>query len=320
MGTSKNIAINIGNMTRELQAPESWNDLDLRTLMLFYHTLFTKPGGPYTNTAFTTVKIISMAQALLKLDSGALAQWEADCLANDPEHGDLIFLEELRQVVHLAIGGLFDIEVDDDGKTTYAPKLNLTCNPWKNFTHTTPTQLKAVKPHTTWLYAPDDGLENVTLYELAFTFTLFEKYLATKDDALANKLIAALYRPSRPETKADRESEWFGDRRMPLRKYEKTLDARAAQVETIPMLTRRIIVFWFASCRQQIIEKYPKVFASAGDNEGGTNYGWGGVLLAMAGGPVGLEAIADQAYGNGLTWLSMKEDERRAQERALKKN
>lgn len=318
MGANK-IQINIGNLNREVLAPESWNDLDLRTLMLFYNTLFTANEGPHSRTSFTMVKLISMTQHLLGMDSGMLAQWEADCLAQDAENGNVVFLEELRAVIHTCIGGLFEIEYDEDsGQTRYAPKLNLTRNPWAHFTHTQKTRLKGVQPKTTWLYAPADELANLTIYEVAYTFTLFEQYLQTNDDALANRLIAALYRPSRPETREERDSAWFGDRRMPLRKYEKTLDERAEQVSTIPALTRRVILFWFASCRQNIINKYPKVFSREG-GEGGPSYGWGGVLLAMAGGPAGLDAIADQHYGNGLTWLSMKEDERREHEKAMQK-
>jgi hypothetical protein len=319
MGVDK-IKINIGNLNREIVAPESWNDLELRTLMLFYNTLFTANEGANGLMSFTTVKLISMAQHLLGMDTGMLAQWEADCLAQSSEHGDVVFLHELRAVVHACVGGLFDIEHNDEtGHTAYAPKLNLTRNPWPHFTHTQKTQLKGVQPKTTWLYAPADGLENVTIYELAFTFTLFEQYLQSKDDAVANRLIAALYRPSRSETREERDAAWFGDRRMPLRKYESTLDSRAEQVATMPTLTRRVLLFWFASCRQQIINRYPKVFSRADGGESGTNYGWGGVLLAMAGGPAGLDAIADQHHGNGLTWLSMKEDERRETEKAMKR-
>lgn len=317
---ANNVSINIGNLKRDVVAPESWNDLDLRTLMLFYNTLFTANEGPHSKTSFTVVKLISMTQHLLGMDTGMLAQWEADCLAQDAEHGATIFLEELRSVVHTCIGGLFDIEYDEEtGRTAYAPKLNLTRNPWGHFTHTPETRLKGVQPKTMWLYAPENELANITIYELAYTFTMFENYLQTKDEALADRLIAVLYRPSRPETREERESAWFGDRRMPLRKYEKTLDSRAEQVATMPALTRRVILFWFASCRQNIINKYPKVFSRTGDNDGGPNYGWGGVLLAMAGGPAGLEAIADQHHGNGLTWLSMKEDERREMEKAMQK-
>ena len=148
---------------------------------------------------------------------------------------------------------------------------------------------------------------------------MFESYLATGDESYANMLIATIYRPSRPETRADRESGWFGDRRQPLRRYEKMIDSRAKLIDTLPTLTRRLIVFWFASCRQSIINQYSKVFIKSEVESTKPGYGWGGLLLQLAGGPAGLDAIADQHYSNALTWLSMKNDEAEEMEAARAK-
>lgn len=312
------ITIQIGNSKRNVKAPESWDDLDLRTLMLYYQTLFTAHGSEYTASGFTMVKLITMTQNILGVDSAFLAQWEADCKGEDEDNGDLIFLQELREIVHSTLKGLFDVRTDDHAVTTYSVRLNRLKCPWPVFSHT-PTLPKGSRKtaKTTRYYAPDDGLENITLYELAYTFSTFEAYLQTQEEQHAYDLIGMLYRPSRPQTQADRDSEWFGDRRMPLRRYEKKIAERAALAKTLPPLTRRLILFWFASCRQDIINQHPKVFRH--DGEVTNNYGWGGVLLAMAGGPAGLDAIADQNYGNGLTWLSIKEDERRELEARSKK-
>lgn len=319
MGNTNTITIQVGNSQRDVVAPGGWNDLDLRTLLLFYQTMFTNPGNEYNRSGFTNVKLITMAQAVLRVDSAFLAKWEADCIQEDPQFGDVIFLEELQQIIQATLAGLFEVTIDEEaGTTTYGPKLNMTNNPYPKLSHTAPAP-KGRKPKVTWYYAPDNGLGNITLYELAYTFTLFENYLKSQDDQVADLLIATLYRPSRPETQAERDSAWFGDRRMPLRKYEKKIEERVKLVSTMPMLTRRLIVFWFASCRQAIIAQYGKVFRRDDAESRALGYGWGGVLLAMAGGPAGLDAIADQHYGNGLTWLSMKEDERREMEAALKK-
>ncbi len=319
MGSTTNtITIQVGNSRRDVVAPESWNSLELRTLMLFYQTLFTTAGKEYNRSGWTNVKLITMTQHILRVDGAFLARWEADCIEEDTQFGDIIFLEELQQILQAALAGLFDVQEDTENGTSYAPKLNLTNNPYPSMSHTEPAP-KGRKPKVTWYYAPENGLANITLYELAYTFTLFENYLKTNDDAVADLLIATLYRPSRPETRAERESGWFGDRRVPLRRHEKKIEERAAQVRTMPALTRRLIVFWFASCRQGIISTYGKVFKRDGDESRALGYGWGGVLLAMAGGPAGLDAIADQHFSNGLTWLSMKEDERREMEAQMKK-
>src|SRR5690606_30547067 len=107
----------------------------------------------------------TMAQQVLRVDSGFLARWEADCLAEDPENGDVVFLEELQEILRATLAGLFEIETDEaTGAVTYAPKLNLTNNLYPSLTHT-PTPPKGRKPKTTWYYAPENGLANITLYE-----------------------------------------------------------------------------------------------------------------------------------------------------------
>lgn len=307
--TTNCINFQLGNIKRSVPIPSGWNDLDERSLLLFYNTLFTAPGGALTQVAFTTVKLLSMAQHLLNLQTDILTRWEADCLKEDPEHGETIFLDELRTLVHAALSGLFDIQTnEDDGSTSYAVKFNLTKNPYDKLAHTPVLKNKKQKPKTTWHFAPSDGLSNFTLYEMGYTFTLYEQYVETMNDAIAEELIAVLYRPARPQTADEVASGWNGDRRQPLRRYESKVPERAELVKGLPALTKRIILFWFASCRQAIVETYPAVFKK-GKSEGGSSYGWGGVMLAIADGPAALDVVADQHYSNGLTWLSMKADE-----------
>lgn len=314
MSAPKTIAIQVGNATRQVVAPASWNDLDEKTLHLYYNTLFTTKNDEFTNAAFTSVKLISLTKSILGINDAFLLRWEMDCIKGDPEHGEIVFLSELKAVMVAALDGLFTIDENDETGTRYACRLNLTRNPYPKLANTE-KDAKGKAKKTTWYYAPDDGLSNITIYELATTFTYFEQYLATNDESWAHKLIGALYRPSKPITKHNVESAYEGDRRQPLRKHEKKVAERAALAATLPALVRRLILFWFAGCRQGIIERYGKVFKRGGNEKPG--YGWGGVLLAVAGGPTGLEAIADQHYTNALTWLSMKEDEREAMEEQM---
>lgn len=318
-----NIEIRIGNRTRQVVAPESWNDLDARRLFLYYSTLFSGFGDEFTAGAFTAVKLISLTQDVLKAPADFLTRWEADCLREDPEFGQTVFLEELKQVIGAALAGLFDIETDTEtGSTSYAVRFTLTRNPWPSLSHT-PNGAKGSrkKPKTTVYYAPKDGLENITLYEMAYTFSLYENYVNSRDEQYADRLIAALYRPSRPQTRDDRESDWHGDRRQPLRRYEGKVEERAALVGTLPVLTRRLIVFWFAGCREAIVKRYPKVFRRAEGGDPGPGYGWGGLLLQLAeSGTFGaLDQTSDQHYSNALTYLSMKEDDRMRIEKEIAK-
>lgn len=307
------ITIRIGKHSRKVQCPGSWDDLGERTFLLFYSTLFTTPGDEFSQTAFTTVKLLSMTQHLLRIDSSMLAHWEADCLKQDRDNGEAMFLDELRQVMHLVLDGLFEVKEDEEGGTTYSCRLNRTENLWPSLA---PDPKKKGSP---WLYAPADGLGNITIYELGFVFTLFENYLRTNEARFADELLAVLYRPSRPMTKQDMESGWGGDRRQRLRGYESKIPERAKMMATLPELTRRVMLFWFASCRQVIVNTYPKVFRKDGDGSEKPGYGWGGVLLSIANGPAGLDAVADQHYSNALTWLSMKAEEVEEMERRMEK-
>jgi len=324
------VTIQVGNRSKTVLAPESWDDLDDRTFLLFYSTLFTNPGDEFTQTGFTIVKLLSMAQHILGADSAMLSQWEAHCLKQDPEFGEAVFLDELRQVLHFTIGGLFEVGEDEDGNTTYSCKLNRTRNVWPVIASppaplrgrggkASPQPSPRETGRTRTLYAPADKLSNVTIYELGAAFSLFEAFLQTNKEEYALELLGTIYRPSRGQTKAEREQGWkSGDRRVPYRDFEAKAKERAKLFKTLPGLTLRAILFWFAGCRQSIVEAYPKVFKKQGEGgRAGANYGWGGVLLSIAGGPVGLEAVADQHHSNALTFLSMKEDEAVEMERQL---
>lgn len=310
------IEIQIGARRRKVVVPESWNDLDTKSLCLYYEMLFSTPGDEYTATAFTTVKLLSMMQHLLKVDADFLVLWEADRIRKNPEAGELGFLDELRQTLHYSIAGLFDIQ-EKDGATTYAAKLNLTRNPWPVLSGQGRTKKQAKRMY----YAPADALDNLTIYEMGMAFNLFENYLISGDEGYALSLLALLYRPTRPETVKERESAWGGDRRQPIRGYEGKIDERVALVKTLPNTVKRVLLFWFAGCRQQIVDAYPKVFHK-NSNGGKNEYGWGGVLLSVAeSGPMGaLGEVSDQHYSNVLTYISMKADEAEETRKRMEEN
>lgn len=279
------LTIKIGDKFRDIKIPRSWDDLDDRTALMFYNTLFTGLGDEFTHAAFTAVKIISLTQHILGFTPDMMAKWEADSIRVHKENGEDAFLDELKQVVTAAMGGLFDVVMDEEtGATGYAVKFNRTKNIWPVLTYTpsASTPAAAKRQKTTWYYAPKDGLANITIYELAYTFAMYEGYVQSREEQYAHRLIAALYRPSRPETRDERESAWHGDRRQPLRRYEDKVPTRMKLVATLPALTRRFLVFWFAGCREVIVKQYPRVFRKddgASDGRGGQ---WGKLLLSVA--------------------------------------
>ena len=314
------ITLKVGNKSKAIALPDSWNDLPIRQLLLFYETLFSNQGDEFSASAFTSVKLITMTQFLLNEDMAFMARWEADCIKQSPEHGQLIFLEELSKLIELCLSGLFEKTEDEDGNIAYSVKFNLTKNPYPELAHT-PKVKSRKQPKTTYVFAPKDELANLTLYEVAYTFQQYEAYLQTKDEQHAHALIATMYRPSRPQTREDRASDWFGDRRQPLRRYEGKIDERAKLVAGLPLLARRVIVFWFASCREHIISQWPQVFKKAEGGGSGSNNHWGDLLLSLAETGVfgNLDNTADQHYSNAFQLLTKRDNEARELERASAK-
>lgn len=304
------IEFKIRGTSRKVKVPASWNELSKQDLLLIYSCIFHNPGSETTLQKWTSLKMISIAKHLLGLDEAFLTVWENDCIQSDPEDGQAVFYDELRQVVHTAIGGLFEIVTDEDGNTMYSTKLNLTVCPYPELMFTMKQGKREVPK---WLYAPGEGLGNITIYELGYLWTMFENYIrddGPRKELWVNELIAAMYRPSRPRTKEEAEMAWGGDRRTPLRRYEAKVEERIKLMGQMNVIIKRVILFWFTSCRQAIVDQYPQVFkrASKVGWQNRTDFGWAGVLLALSGGVAHLNAVSDQHYSNALTWLAIQED------------
>lgn len=312
---AQTVSITINGREFSATPPPSWDALDNAALLQFYAVAFaeTTQGSASFTAALTNLQLLVIARALLGIGDDDLKAWEADCIAGE-ENGEGVFAEELRAVVHALIEGLFDIATDEETRqTTYAIRLNRLRCPY-------PELIQPPKPgryrsrrleaqHTRHYHAPADGLGNLSIYELAATFSRFEAYLATGDERHALELLAILYRPPKAATKENREQGYEGDIRQPYRHRENVAAQRVPLVASLPLLVRRVLLFWFASCRAHIVKQYPKVFSAPAGEGSAPGYGWAGVLLSVAGGPAGLDAVADQHYSNTLTWLSMKAEE-----------
>lgn len=297
--------------------PESWNALTLRQQIECYNIIMAGTGSLFESHQVMPAKRMALASRLLGLDSKLLSAWHQDCRAAYGQDGNTVFLAELDAVLE-ASNFLFDIDLGADGNKLYQIRLGLTKCPWASLRY------KSKKGKAKTYYAPADEMENMTLYEMAMAFAIFERYLESKADADALELIATLYRPSKPPTRANKQSGYEGDRRLPLYKHEAMVKKRAARMATLPAATRHLIVFWFASCRQAIIEAFPNIFSEANAEKYGervgNDYSWAGMLLALAGGIVHLAQVSQEPYQNGLVYLSYLEDQRKlAEMRAGKK-
>lgn len=305
---------------RSTTVPQSWNALPLRLQLICYGILMSDLPSIFEPGELLHAKKLDLAKALLDLDDAFLAEWEAGNIEeHGKEDGHLLFLSELDDVLQCA-NFLFEKlppKPMDDGEadaanhqsaiTSYQIRLSLTANPFPVLERPSNITGKPI-----YYYGPASSLANLNIYELSTAFTLFEQFMASHDESIATKLIATLWRPGKPKTPENIRSAYQGDRRLPLQHHEATIERREPHMATLPKPVRQLLLFWFACCREAIVNSYPAVFTrSGGDGEKtGRSYGWGGVLLSLAGGLVHLDAVAAQPHQNAFAYLSYLEDER----------
>ena len=295
---------------KKVQVPQSWNDLPLRDVLYCYEVIMQDAGEWIGPAELLPHKKILLARRLLNMSSTYMEQWEQDRIQEHGLHdGQLVFIAELDQVLS-TVNFLFEPQGEDNEVSIALTYTNI---PYPYLE----SQKRGKNGKRTRLYGPKNALENITLFELGYTFQTFEKFIETQEEQWADHLIAALYRPQKPMTQENRRTAYYGDIRMPLYRLEHMIEKRQELTKTLPAIVKRIILFWFASCRKQIIQEYENIFQSNKDKPGrhvGNDYGWGGILLGLAGGLADLDQIANRPYQDGLVNLSYLEDQRKSME------
>lgn len=286
---------------------QSWNALPLRDVLQCYNIIMSNTGQWINPVELLPFKRLLLVRYLLKLSSTYMQQWEEDCIKEYGEDGAMVFIAELDEVLKIA-----DFLFEKLDNNEVAISLTYTNIPYP---YLEGKRSKSSKKKTR-LYGPKNSLGNITLFEMGYTFQIFEKFIETQEEQYANQLIAALYRPQKPRTKENQRTGYYGDIRMPLHKLEHMVDKRVQLVETLPDIVKRIIIFWFASCRQQIIRDYENIFKATDNNKRhvGNDYGWGGILLALSDGIANIDQVANRPYQDGLIYLSYLEDQRKVVE------
>ncbi len=301
--------MNIEINGRSFDTPDNWNDLSLEQQLTIYGTLYSSTSDLLSPDALLPAKRISIMMFLCDIDEEFMKKWEdVRILEHGPDEGKRLFLLELHELCSVT-DFLFDIiekENEETGIPTkvYSVKLALTQNPYPLLLSKSDKKLK--------LYGPADQLKNVTIYELGITFTYFEEYIRTENLDMAMQLLSTLWRPGKRSTPKNRRQGYQGDRRLPYLKHETTIKRRIPVIKELPTAVCQLMLFWFASCRQHIIESHPDIFKrSDNDTEELQRADYGALLLEMAGGVVHLNAVAKQNYANVFKYLSKLEQERR---------
>ena len=307
---------------KEIQVSQSWNELKDDQLLFIYGVLMTDCRKIFEAQELLPAKKIIIVQKLLGLNNKFMQDWALDCRNVEGDvDGKTVFYSELDEVIKVCDFLFEKLEkTKEDEPDRYQINLSLTRCPIQELSFE-----KKNKKKKYW-YAPADALENISLYELGVSFTLFEKFMKTKDERFAHELIASIYRPSKPKTRANKQSGYEGDRRLPLLKHEAMVKKRMERVKQLPDNIKEIIIFWFACCRHQIIKQWPVLFDHGEadpwtEQTSGNVYGWGGVIIGLAQTITNVDQVSAQHYIDAFTYLSYLEDQRKQEvlRRGLKK-
>lgn len=301
-------------MIINITLPQSWNDLTVKQCLTAYGIIMAETGLLFDEQELVPAKRILLLQALSGLTDRQLRQWRISCLEEDPEHGEQLFLADLSAALHTT-DFLFEISKDSPSvremsagqRELYAIALTRTKNPFPALDR------KRKNGKTRSYYAPADleWFSNMEFLELCTTFSLFESYIQTHNNEALHQLLAVLYRPVKPRTKENRAKNYGGDKRQPYLHHEATVKKRAHWMATLDERVKQLIVFWFASCRQAIIQQYPDLFSGGGGQ--GSKYGWGALLMAMAGGLHQMDAVSAQPASDALAYLDYLNEQAKQQ-------
>lgn len=295
------ITIQLPTYPIEREIPDSWNDCTPQLAMTLLQIL--QLDGPNL-----TAKRISAMQALLQVREEEWKAWELAHIldAGDVEQGRLQLASDIDALLE-AIPWL--LRKTDDGNYELNATLTKCPFPGINVAQTPSLTRHKRGSHSPLvpLYAPADGLANLTGEELAHAFTAYEAYTADPTDQNCNRLLAILWRKSKVQTPDQVEANWYGDRRQPF--HEHNVEARANQIgDAVPPMAKNLMLFWFLSCRMAIIEQWPVVFKKADAvREEKPDFGWWGVYMAIIDDPLRIDDFARKPYSDLFTTIAWYE-------------
>lgn len=290
----------------KITLPDSWNQCTEHQLLTVYQLLVSDVELVQQHYILGA-KRLQVLQYLTGWDDAFLKSLEADMIE---QHGEEEGAHRFAAMLDAAAKDVTApyLQTTEDGATSV--RLTLTRNPYPEFAFK--HRGRRHKYH-----GPSDGLANLSIYELCVAFTLFEAYVKAPGDGMADELIAVLYRPPKPATPDNKARAYEGDRRQPYQGYEAATPGRKKRLAQLPRLVKQLLIFWFASCRQDIIGRYPNLFNQderKNVERVGNDYGWGAMLIQLAGGLPHLETIGRQSWQNAFTYLSYLEDQRKLAE------
>lgn len=288
---------------------KTWNELTkVQCIQTF--TLLTEGS-----TVMGHLPMLSMVQRLraffylADLPAHIIEEWQlSDSLsAEDALDSETIFACSLHEACTQVLAPLIKIGTEE-GEPPFSLIFERTKAIWPEL------KVRTAQNRTESWYAPATAWENLSIYEMAMAFSLLETFGSDPQPEHIHRLMATLYRPSKPATPLNLDTNYQNDRRIPYLEHgEYNVDRRMPHFAKLSPAVLNLLLFWAMSCRASIIAAYPRVFVPRKESTADRNpndYGWGGVLLSIAEGVVNLDKVAAQNCHTILAYLSKLEDER----------
>lgn len=298
-----------------ITVPQSWNEIPLQQQFTCYKILTMEGAAIFAPQEVLPHRRLLLLMELMNWDGKFLANWEQDCILADPLNGAEAYIDELSDLLSLTdfffTPVLHEDDTDDTPPTRFTINLGLTKCPYPELIFK-----QKGKRKMRW-FAPADGLSNISIVEMAALFTTYEHGMTSENMDWVESLLAIMYRPSKATTKENKRLGYEGDRRIEMEKVEHRIKVRTKKFKDAPVIAKQLLLFWFASCRQAIINNYPRVFISSKGDSQQESTDWAAILLSLAGGVVHVETVAKQNHHNALKYLDLLEKER--EERKLKR-
>lgn len=295
--------------------PKHWNDLPTPMLLGVYSALLAAGYEPLKPEEVVPYQRLVVLCELIRATPADLLNLLGLHLGPDALQG------EQREEVMADLNTLLDQitfcfeditpEDDEDAAKQYRLRLDLTRCPYPKI-----TQTKGVH-----YFGPRNGLENVSIYELASIFTALSAYDKSKDRADLRTLMATVYRPRKLRSVSSLSNGTGGDVRQALYMHDGLVEKRAKEWRKVHELVQSLLHFWLQCCRYQIVT-HPDLAVLFERSEGGGQEdpdGWAGTLLHLAGNSiVNIDKTSTTAWPVALRQLAREKRQGEEQEARIR--
>jgi hypothetical protein len=292
----KELKIVLPNATHKRKVAENWDELTTPQYLKVCEVFMINWGGV---GIFPENVVSVMRQQLLYIITDTdNVFWENIRKAYLKEYGgDDTFMALLRDMLQLT-DFMFKKRANTEGVVTYEAHVTRTVNPYPSIYFDAQKMIREYtiagnKAKTTQLkreyektvrelktlfgktkevvyFAPADGLDNISFYEMCALFQVYEKYVTNgaKDIHLC-ELIATMYRPKKGWTEHNQVTDYEGDKRIAYEGSEGTVDSRTQKCKLIHKAVKWGLLFWFVGCRTAIFEnpRFRVLFEGKGSDD-----------------------------------------------------